>query len=182
MAFHWYSGDHFEALELTRQKYPDLKLIISESCIEYKKYAAGEEWENAERLSHEIIGDLNHGMCAFYDWNLLLDEEGGPNHVGNFCHAPFLYDRRQKSLLPQKIQRCFAHFSSHILPGAKRIGFSKYTDLLDVTAFQNPDGSIVAIILNRSSKEVPVTLRLEGALAQITALPRSISTGVIQQA
>lgn len=181
-AFHWYSGDHFEALELTRQKYPDLKLIISESCIEYKKYAAGEEWENAERLSHEIIGDLNHGMCAFYDWNLLLDEEGGPNHVGNFCHAPFLYDRRQKSLLPQKIQRCFAHFSSHILPGAKGIGFSKYTDLLDVTAFQNPDGSIVAIILNRSSKEVPVTLRLEGALAQITALPRSISTGVIQQA
>ncbi len=179
-AFHWYSGDHFEALELTRQKYPDLKLIISESCIEYTKYGAGEGWGHAEKLAHEVIGDLNYGMCAFYDWNLLLDERGGPNHAGNFCHAPFLYDRRQKALLPQEIQRCFAQFSSHILPGARRIGFSKYTDLLDVTAFRNPDGAIVTVVLNRSPVDIPVNLRLEGEVAQAVSLARSISAGVIR--
>ena len=37
-------------------------------------------------------------MTAFYDWNLLLDEQGNhTNHVGNYCHAPFLYDRNEES-------------------------------------------------------------------------------------
>lgn len=35
LAFHWYSGDHFEALELVRKRFPDKKLILSEACIEY---------------------------------------------------------------------------------------------------------------------------------------------------
>jgi glucosylceramidase len=38
-------------------------------------------------------------MCAFYDWNILLDEEGGPNHVGNFCDAPYLFHRERKQLI-----------------------------------------------------------------------------------
>ena len=80
-AFHWYSGDHFEALDLARRRFPDKKLIISESCIEFSKFGGEDALQSALRLSHEIIGDLNHGMTAFYDWNLLLDERGGPNHV-----------------------------------------------------------------------------------------------------
>lgn len=82
-------------------------MVVSESCIEYTKFGAADGVVNAGRLSHEIIGDLNGGMCAFYDWNLLLDETGGPNHVGNLCHAPFLYDRHHKELLPQLIQKYF---------------------------------------------------------------------------
>ena len=38
VAFHWYSGDHFEALDLVRRRFPDKKMIISESCIEYSKF------------------------------------------------------------------------------------------------------------------------------------------------
>lgn len=38
LAFHWYSGDHFEALDLVREQYPDKKLILSESCLEFCKY------------------------------------------------------------------------------------------------------------------------------------------------
>ena len=47
LAFHWYSGDHFEALDLVRQKYPDKKLILSESCLEFGKYDRSLETENA---------------------------------------------------------------------------------------------------------------------------------------
>ena len=32
MAFHWYSGDHFEALRMIREKYPDKQLLLSEAC------------------------------------------------------------------------------------------------------------------------------------------------------
>ena len=39
-----------------------------------------------------MIGNLNEGMNTFFDWNLILDQEGGPNHVKNFCDAPYLYN------------------------------------------------------------------------------------------
>ena len=178
IAFHWYSGDHFEALDLVRRKFPDLKMIISESCIEYTKFGANEHWPNAARLSHEMIGDLNNGMCGFYDWNLILDEKGGPNHVGNFCHAAILYDRKNKKVMPQLILKHFYHFSHYIVPGAVRIGYSKYTDKLDVTAFKNPDGTIAAVFLNRSKESIPVHLRMHGKTAAFTVMPESIMTAV----
>lgn len=179
VAFHWYSGDHFEALDLVRQQYPSLKLIVSESCIEYSKFGASDTVHNAGRLSHEVIGDLNHGMCAFYDWNLLLDETGGPNHVGNFCHAPFLYDRQKKILEAQLIQRHFYHFSHFIHSGAVRIAYTKYTDQIDVTAFENPNGTMIVVMLNRTDKEISVVLRLYEQIVKVVLPPHSISTGSV---
>lgn len=179
VAFHWYSGDHFEALNLVRRQFPDKKMIISESCIEYSKFDESDIIRSAARLSHEIIGDLNHGMTAFYDWNLLLDEKGGPNHVGNFCHAPFLYDTVNKKLMPQLIQKHFEHFSHYLVPGSVRVGYSKYTEELDVTAYKRPDGSIAVVLLNKSDKPMPVSMRVNGQLAEILLYPESITTGIV---
>ena len=179
VACHWYSGDHFENLNLLRRFYPNLKLIISESCIEYSKFSAADAFTNAARLSHELTGDLNHGICAFYDWNMLLDEKGGPNHVGNYCQAPFLYDTVNCRLLPQTIQRHFYHFSHFIRPGAERIGFSRYTDCLDMTAYRNTDGGIVFVMLNRGKESLPVVLRLDGQTAAFTIAPEEICSGEI---
>lgn len=180
IAFHWYSGDHFEALELVRNKFCDKKMIISESCIEYSKFEESDVISGALRLSHEIIGDLNHGMTAFYDWNLLLDEHGGPNHVGNFCHAPFLYDTVQKKLMPQLLQQHFEHFSHYLCPGSVRIGYSKYTEQVDVTAYQNPDGKKVVVMLNKSKEILPVNMRMQGEVAEFLLYPESITTGIIE--
>ena len=180
-ACHWYSGDHFESLSLVRQKYPELKLIVSESCIEFSKFDSDDSEMNAMRLSHEIIGDLNNGVSAFYDWNVVLDEKGGPNHVGNYCLAPFLYDTKEHLLMPQLIQKHFYHFSHYIHEGARRIGFSRYTDALDVTAFKNPDGSIILVLLSRSEKSMPVNIRINGQIARTEVPARSICTGVIEK-
>lgn len=180
VACHWYSGDHFESLELLKKRYPELNLIISESCIEYSKFDEADECVNAGRLSHEIIGDLNHGITAFYDWNLLLDEMGGPNHVGNYCQAPFLYDTKEKKLMPQLLQKHFYHFSHFIESGAKRIGFSRYTDDLDVTAYKNPDGRIIFVLLNRTDEERKAVIRMNGMVCEVMTLPRAICTGVIK--
>lgn len=178
-AFHWYSGDHFEALDMVRQQYPELKLITSESCIEYSKLDAADVFGNAARLAHEVLGDLNHGMIAFYDWNLLLDETGGPNHVGNLCHAPFLYDRTAKKLHPQLLQQYFWHFSHYIVPGSVRIGLSRYTSGLEACAFRRPDGVLAVVIFNAGAESAPVNLRLDGQLAGFTVGPRVIISGLI---
>lgn len=98
-AFHWYSGDHFESVELVHRQFPGKKLVLSEACIEYSKFSSEKTLANAQKYAHDIIGNLNAGMTAFYDWNLLLDERGGPNHVNNFCDAPYLYDTAKGKLL-----------------------------------------------------------------------------------
>ena len=181
IAFHWYSGDHFEALDLVRKKFPDKKMIISESCIEFYKFSSDEMTKSAQCLAHEIIGDLNHGMTAFYDWNLLLDEKGGPNHVENYCLAPFLYDTVNKKLMPQLLGQYLEHFSHYLVPGSVRLGYSKYTEQIDVTAYKRLDGSIVVIMQNKGEDIVPVCMRIEGQQAEMILYPKSISTGIIRE-
>lgn len=178
-AFHWYSGDHFEALDAARKMYPGKKLIVSESCIEFYKFGRDDAIGGAQKLAHEIIGDLNHGMTAFYDWNMLLDERGGPNYTGNFCLAPFLYDTGSKTLMPQLLQQYFEHITHDLVPGSVRLGFSRASEDVEVTAWRRPDGQIVVILLNRSGEPAPVNLRLEGRTASLLLYPRSISTALV---
>lgn len=167
VACHWYSGDHFENLDLVRQAYPELKLIISESCIEYNKFDKSADTANAVRLTHEILGDLNHGVSAFYDWNLLLDQDGGPNHVGNFCHAPFLFDTRTGTLHPQLLLDYFSLCARAIRPGSVRLVCSRYTDACDAAACRRPDGRLAVVLLNRTDRPLPVHLRLNGQVAEL---------------
>lgn len=181
IAFHWYSGDHFEALSMIHDKFPDKKLILSEACIEYCKFAADDFLKNAQKYAHYMIGNMNHGMNGCYDWNIVLDEKGGPNHVGNFCDAPFLFDTQKKELLRRNTADYLWHFTHFIKPGAERIGSSSYTDELEATAFINPDGRIVAVLLNRTDHTLSVNVRLEEQMAQITIGANTIGTVVIDE-
>ncbi|MCD7838945.1 MAG: glucosylceramidase, partial [Clostridiales bacterium] len=112
----------------------------------------------------------------FYDWNLLLDETGGPNHVGNFCDAPFRYDIRSGVLEQRMLYRHFYHFAHFIRPGARRFGISRYTDQLEVTAYRNEDGTLAIVLLNRGTEELPAILRLNGEVAKIDVPAGGIST------
>lgn len=179
VAFHWYSGDHFEALDLVREYYPNKKLILSESCLEFSKYDRLLEEENAAKLAHDMIGNLNHGMVAFYDWNILLDENGGPNHVKNFCDAPYLFDTKEKHLIERKILKYYWHFAHFIKSGAVRIAHTVYTEKLEVTAWKNPDNTIAVIILNRTKDALTCFLRIQGKSAKIMIDSASITSGLI---
>lgn len=181
VAFHWYSGDHFDALDLIHQVYPDKKLILSESCLEFGKYEKDAQQENAERLAHDMIGNLNHGMCGFYDWNILLDSEGGPNHTRNFCDAPYLFDIGSQNLIKRKCLDYNWHFAHFIKPGAVRTACTRYTDKLDFTAWENPDGNFVFILLNRTEEMYPCHLRVEGEEFTFQAFPHTIISGVIER-
>lgn len=180
LAFHWYSGDHFEEVGLVKERFPDKKLVLSEACIEYSKYSADDYLVNAQKYAHDIIGNFNNGMNAFYDWNILLDEKGGPNHVGNYCDAPYLYDTNNHKLCERNTLSYINHFSHYIKPGARRVAFSKYSDDVDVTTFENPDGDIIVVVLNKTKEERPAGVRLNDSIAQLNLPPMSIMTGVIK--
>ena len=179
-AVHWYSGDHFDALALCKEKFPSKKLIVSESCIEHYKFDASDVAGTALKLAHEVVGDLNHGISAFIDWNILLDEKGGPNYVQNYCAAPFFYDTQCKKLHPHLISKYYEHFSSTIVPGSVRIAISQYSETIDITAWLRPDASIAVVILNRASEIKSICLRLEDKEAEFVMYPESIATAIIR--
>ena len=190
IAFHWYSGDHFENLELCRRFFPDMELVFSEGCVELKTaetnaaaQAARQEAENGawaygECYAHDIIGDLNAGMNRFIDWNLLLDTQGGPNHVGNYCSAPILCDPTSGEIAIQPSYRFLAHFSRFLPRGSRRVALSRYTSDIQAAAARTPDGQLVLIAMNATDRELPVTISDvdKGMLADTTLIPHSIVT------
>jgi len=174
VGFHWYTGDHFEALDAVSRKYPDKPLIFTEGCAAFSPEAG--VWETGEHYAHDLIGNLNHGMAAWCDWNLLLDERGGPNHADNFCSAPIMADTRTDTVYYQSSFYYIGHFSRYIRPGAVRLGTSRFTDRLEATAFRNPDGSVAAVVLNRTEEEISFVLRTARGVARVAMPARSIRT------
>jgi len=179
VAIHWYSGDHFDALRMIRERYPALKLIFSEGAVEYRHHAINDYLANARQYAHDLIGNLNAGLQFFYDWNILLDETGGPNHVDNFCDAPLMYDRKAKTLSKVLTYDYIGHFSRAIVPGSVRLGSSKFTEELDATAFRRPDGRIAVVLLNRTEKAMKVWIRLDERLIPVELPGDSIATGIV---
>lgn len=177
---HWYSGDHFEALDQIKNEFPSHELMLTESCIEFSHYSKEDSLVvNALRLAHELMGDLNHGMSRFIDWNLLLDADGGPNHVGNFSDAPFLYDISKKQLDIRPIFDIYRQFALAVPAGSRRIVSSSYTSDIESTAFIRPDDTLSAVLMNRSSEEKTVRLRLNDEICEFKLLPRSVRTAII---
>lgn len=174
LGFHWYSGDHFEALQAVKHRYPTKGLIFTEGCHEGGVQLGS--WKSGERYAHDIIGNLNNGMEGWTDWNIVLDEQGGPNHVANYCDAPIIADTKNDSLTFQSSYYYIGHFSKYIRPGAVRIGCTKYTEHLQTTAFRNPDGEIVVVILNRTDEQQPYVLRNREQVAEGSIPAHGIQT------
>lgn len=176
IAFHWYTGDHFEALSQVRALFPDRELIFTEGCVEYSRYASNNHLAHAEMYAHEIIGDFNAGANAFIDWNMILDEEGGPNHVGNFCDAPVMCDPETGKIDVRLSYSYLGHFSRFVRPGARRMLVSKYHRNLECVGFLNPDGERVVILLNASNHPISYFVSENGTSVAFTQEAHSIQT------
>jgi len=176
VAVHWYTGDHFEAVAAVRKMYPEKRIYFTEGCVEYSRFADSGEVQKAEMYAHDMIGNFNAGIEAFLDWNLLLDEKGGPNHVGNFCAAPMMCNPHEKKLEKRLSYYYIGHFSRYVRRGARQILSTRYTDQIETTAFLNPDGERVVIMLNKTDNPVTVALREEGVGVSVIMEPHTIRT------
>ena len=176
-AFHWYTGDHFDAVSHVADRWPDKELWFSEGCVEYSRFDGMTPLQKAEMYAHDIIGNLNGGIVGSIDWNLLLDAKGGPNHVGNFCEAPAMLNRDCSDFVLQTEYYYIGQFSRFIRPGAVRLGVSAWSRDLEVTAFENPDGSRVAVALNRTDGSLPVSATQNGEVGFTFQMePHTIAT------
>jgi glucosylceramidase len=184
IGFHWYetwtgSAQQFENLKRVNEAFPETNLIFTEGCVEKFSLDRVNDWALGERYGNSMVNDFNCGTVAWTDWNVLLDENGGPNHVGNFCFAPIHADTKTGKLIYTNSYYYIGHFSKFIQPGAKRISCSSNRDKLQATAFINPDGKMVVVILNLSDDKLPFHLWISGKAAQGTSLSHSMMTVVI---
>lgn len=176
IGFHWYTGDHFEQLSYTHQAFPEKSLICTEFCTGAKDVLDG-DFNVALRYAKELTGNLIHGAQACVEWNMILDTNGGPYHNrSGGCKAPVIVDPETDSIHLLPSYYAMAHFSKFIQRGAKRIGCSSYLHSVMTCAFCNPDGSIVAQLINPTEQTVPVSVVWGKTAADTTLEPRSIST------
>ena len=192
LAFHWYSGDQYDNIKTIAKKYPQIDLMFTEGCVEGGPRNGA--WFTGERYAHNIINDLKSGTTKWIDWNIVLDMQGGPNHVGNYCDAPILADEKTGTLYFQSSYYYIGHFSRFIQPGAVRVDAEitsmmtpatvsgHLTDEAETLAFKNPDGTIILIITNRTEADLVFNFQVEGEekASLLKIPPRSIQTWILK--
>jgi len=209
IAVHWYAStyDWFpESLKYAHEAAPSKYLIQSEACLDglvpkwnddqwyWSQEAKDWGWDWAPeqdkylhpkyvpvfRYARDIIGCLNNWVNGWIDWNIVLDKQGGPNWFKNWCGAPILVDPEKNEVYITPVYYVMAHFSKYIRPEAKRIGFENSDSELMVTAAQNPDKSIIAVVLNQGSEAKCFTLFLGDKSTIISISANAIQTIIIQ--
>ena len=179
VGFHWYVGDHFENVGQVQDAFPSTRLLFTEGC--QGPFDAGQlnDWQWGELYGTAMINDLNHGAVGWTDWNILLDQQGGPNHVGNYCFAPVHGDTRTGKLSYMNSYYYIGHFSKFIRPGARRIVSSSTLDELQTTAFLNEDGTVAVVVMNVTEKAEPFVLWVDGKAAKTESPAHSIISMVV---
>ncbi len=180
-AMHWYVSDDFAAPSRAHAAFPDKPTLFTEGCcdraMEKGKWSVG-RWEHGERYAHSMINDFRNWVTGWIDWNIVLDQTGGPNHVGNFCDAPVIVDTESGAVHYQSSFYYIGQFSKFVPPGAKRIASQGGPAGIESVAFAAPGGGLAVVVLNTG--EAPVRFRLAvGADARPCSIPaRAIQTYV----
>lgn len=184
IGYHWYETWNnktqlFDNLGETQRAFPNMFLAFTEGCKEQFKMDGIYDVSLGELYGRNMLNDFNKGTALWTDWNVLLDETGGPNHVGNFCFAPIIADTKTGEVHYTYEYYYIGHVSKYIKPGAQRVGNSSNRAALISTAFMNENGELVTVIMNESDKDTDAYLWIEGEAAKLSVPAHSIQTVIL---
>jgi len=136
------------------------------------------------RYARNIIVSLNNWLSGWVDWNIVLDSQGGPNHVGNYCGAPIMIDTETKEIYYTPIYYILSQFSRTIRPGDRVVRVSKmfgqYHDDIHSCATINDEGLLTVHVLNTARQEVPFYLQIKDQCANMKIDANCLQTIRIQ--
>ena len=137
------------------------------------------------RYARNIIVSLDHWVTGWVDWNIVLDRNGGPNHVGNFCGAPIMIDTRSKQVYYTPIYTVLAQFSRTIRPGDKAVQTQKKLADLDGDAVHacatiNSKNCLSVQMLNTTKNAIAVKLQIGEQFAGLSLPANSVQTVRVQ--
>jgi len=162
-SFHCYAGD-VSAQSEVKQAYPAKDIWFTECSGTVGSSFAGDLAWNAENL---LIGATRNWARGVTLWNIALDQNSGPQNGGcTACRGVVTVD---DSVSPPVIARnveyyVLGHLGKFVQHGAYRIDSNTYgSGSLEDVAFQNPDGSIVLLVLNAVSASSTFSVTWNGA-------------------
>ncbi len=137
------------------------------------------------RYARNIIVSLDNWLTGWIDWNIVLDKNGGPNHVGNFCGAPIMIDTESQYVYYTPIFYILSQFSRTIRPGDKAIQTRKIAENLgedDLHACATIDNkNLLSVqLLNTTQKPIEYKLQIGSRFAEIIIPANSVQTVRIQ--
>lgn len=181
IGFHWYEtwtgGDPlFTNVGQVHQSYPDKHILLTEAAIEKFNPERYQYWPNGEKYGHSMINDFNNGSVGWTDWNILLDDKGGPNHVGNFCYSAIHADSKTGDLIYSPIYSYIGHFSKFIRPDAQRVSSTSSRSVLLTTSFLNTDNKMATVVMNQTDKEVSYRFFVGSDETKVTIPAHAIQT------
>jgi glucosylceramidase len=176
-AFHWYSGPQFENLAKAHEIAPDKFLLATEACncpgVIY------DDWPRGENYGTDIMGDLNNWAVGWVDWNMILNPQGGPNHLNGYCDSPIVGNATTQTIHFQPPYWYMGQFSRFILPGYVRIPskLNNPTSPLLTTAFTDPTHTNnVVVVMNPTDQAHDFSLSYNHQWTYYSMLPHSIVT------
>ena len=137
------------------------------------------------RYARNIIVSLNHWMEGWIDWNIVLDKNGGPNHVGNFCGAPIMIDTETRYVYYTPVYYVLAQLSRTIRPGDKAVQTDKVLvglddDDLHATATLNKNNLLSVQLLNTTKAAIEYSLEINDQIAKVQIPANAIQTVRVQ--
>ncbi|XP_072391061.1 putative glucosylceramidase 3 [Diabrotica undecimpunctata] len=154
IAVHFYEdlNNNTYLLDDVHKQYPDKFLLATEACVGSMGIVLG-SWSNAEIYASDIMQDLNHWVTGWVDWNIVLNNKGGPNVAAGMDSPIINYN---SEFYKQPLYYAIGHYSKYLPVGSKRIYSSQCNDdhLVSQVAFKRPDGGIAVIILNKHDQQV----------------------------
>ena len=137
------------------------------------------------RYARNIIVSIDHWLSGWIDWNVVLDHNGGPNHVGNFCGAPVMINTDTGEVYYTPIYYGLAQLSKTIRPGDRAVATLKNLaelndDDLYACATISPDKLLSVQFLNTTKRQLTYKLQVEDQYAEINIEANSVQTVQIQ--
>jgi len=137
------------------------------------------------RYARNIIVSIDHWLKGWIDWNVVLDKDGGPNHVGNFCGAPIMIDTENQYVYYTPIYYVLAQFSRSIRPGDRAVQTEIVLDGLNSDAIHTcatlNSKNILSVQLLNTTKEAHIyNLEIGNQVAEIEIPANSVQTVRVQ--
>jgi glucosylceramidase len=183
IGFHWYEAwsggtQMYDNVSLVDRLYPDKHILFTEGTPANFDSTGYDRWSLGEAYGQSMVHDFNSGAEGWTDWNILLDERGGPNHVGNYCFAPIHGDTRTGKLIYTNSYYYIGHFAKYIRPDARRILAAPSRSMLLTTAFINADGTVAVVVMNPTAHGGQYEIVVGASSVRVNSLPHSIQTVV----
>lgn len=139
----------------------------------------------AHRYALDLLEGLNHGFTGWIDWNIVLDRQGGPNHVNNFCAAPVMVDTATGEAHVTPLYYVMAHFSRYLMPGDRIVQVTappqgQEPHGLHATAALRKDGkTLVLIAYNETPRPAAYTIQVGAFHASVKIPPQALQSFLI---